>query len=132
MGRMFKDKISRMIGMIEIFIGTVTFLVCTAVQFFKISNMTAKPTGVFVFVAISAIIALVLGGGILCERKWAKKYLMYFSGYVIMLKVMAYMGVISMKGPIFVVFPLWIKDIISIVYHLAVIYFLSGITFTKS
>jgi hypothetical protein len=110
-----------LIGIIEIFIGLATLIGCFSVQTWGVLGLTGKPGSVYIFVVVTATISLILGIGIIFGREWAKKLLLFFSGYVILTKVLQFLGLLVFKGQIITVIPSQTKDIISIVYHIFLI-----------
>ena len=109
------------IGFVELVIGAVTF--CFVILF-DIFSVAEKPAGIFAFVIISAAISAMLGYGILHYKKWARIMLIFFSGYVISLKILLFLGAVQFIGEIIKIPPPYMKDTISLVYHAAVIIFL--------
>lgn len=126
---MMKNRIMKIgatfIGITEILIGTVTLCVCIAVQFFHINGLQAKPSNVFIFVILAALAAVVLGAGLILGKKWARKALIFFSSYILFSKILIYAHLLSFKGTIATFIPDWSRDLISVIYHSALILFLS-------
>jgi hypothetical protein len=108
----------RAIGFIELAIGVVTVLFATL---FNALSLADKPLGTLIFVIISGAISGSIGYGILKKMDWARVMLLFFSGYVIILKALIYFGVVSFTGEIITAVPSYLKDAVSVVYHLAVI-----------
>lgn len=107
-----------LVGFIELFIGLSTILFVTI---FDIFSLASKPPGVFVFVVLSGTLSAVIGFGILRHKNWSRILLIFFSGYVIVMKILIYMDVIRFTGEIMTFPPPYIKDAISLLYHIAVI-----------
>ena len=112
------------IGWIEILIGVSTLLTCFLVQFFGILDTPPKPANVFFVVTISAAISLSLGIGLLKRQEWARKLLIFFSGYIVISKIFIYSGLLTFSGEIFTFVSTGWKDSVSFLYHIAVIIFL--------
>lgn len=112
-----------LIGAAEILIGVTTLLGVAAVQMTGIYNIEPKPLNVYIFVVVTAAISFVLGVGVLEKRVWAEKALIFFSGYIILTKLLKYLGLLTFSGDILTVIPPWGKDAVSIVYHLFVMVF---------
>ncbi|MGB2601058.1 MAG: hypothetical protein WBD00_05450 [Candidatus Omnitrophota bacterium] len=120
-----KILIKTIIAWIEIFIGAITLLSASIVQFSGAFNMQPKPLNVYIFVTLTAIMAVVFGIGLLYDGKWAVRLLIFFSGYIILTKVLVYAGLLSFAGAIITIVPVALKDGISILYHSALIIFLA-------
>jgi hypothetical protein len=87
--------------------------------------MQPKPLNVYIFVTLTAIMAVVFGIGLLYDGKWAVRLLIFFSGYIILTKILVYAGLLSFAGAIITIVPVALKDGISILYHSALIIFLA-------
>lgn len=109
------------IGYIEIGIGTISLIGCSAVQYLDIRDIPKKPENVYFFVVITAVSAIVLGAGLLMGKEWARRLLIFFAGYVVLTKLLVYLGLMSLSGPVVTFLPRSAVDIISSVYHLALI-----------
>ncbi|MBL7068530.1 MAG: hypothetical protein ISS34_01555 [Candidatus Omnitrophica bacterium] len=107
-------------GFIELIIGLSTLLFVTLFNFFSIVE---KPLEVLVFVTISAVISASIGYGILNLKNWARVLLIFFSGYVIILKGLLYLGIMEFSGEIITTPPPYIKDLISFLYHIFLVIF---------
>jgi hypothetical protein len=118
-----QDTLLELIGCIELFIGLFTLLF---VILFDIFSIIEKPQGVFIFVLLSASISAFIGYGILTLKKWARIFIIFFSGYVIILKILLYLGVVKFTGEIIKTPPSHIKDLISLLYHIFVIIFFTN------
>lgn len=117
------EALIELVGFIELIIGLATLLF---VVLFDIFSIVDKPFSVFVFVVISAAISASIGFGILNLKNWARKALVYFSGYVIFIKVMLFLGVITFSAGIITVPPTHSRNIISMLYHIALIIFFTN------
>lgn len=113
------------VGAIEVIIGLITLLSCFVVQTWNIFGYSPKPFRVYVFVVVSAVISFVLGVGMLSYRDWARKLLIFFSGYVVLTKIMVYSKLLTFSGDILTVVPVWSKDMVSVIYHVVLIIVLS-------
>lgn len=115
-----------LIGMCEITIGLLTMVGVPVVQAIGGTiQLTPKPLNVYVFVLITATISFILGVGMLARREWARKLLIFFSGYILITKIMKYTGLFVFKGDILTVIPVWLKDSTSFLYHFVLILVLS-------
>ncbi len=115
------------IGVIEILIGTVTLIGCFAVQTWGLPGVSVKPENVYIFVMASAGVSFILGIGILLGREWARKFLIIFSGYIVLTKLLIFSGLLSFTGQIMIMVPVRIKDLISLIYHALLIIILACI-----
>lgn len=106
----------------EIMIGFFT-LTSLIAGFFL--DTTQKPANIWVFVLITSSISIAIGAGLLMRREFVRSALIFFSGYVIITKLMIYGGLLSFNGEILTFFPDALKNGVSIAYHLAVIAALS-------
>lgn len=108
------------IGTIEIVIGLVTLIsLAEAKLFFGIT----KPLGVFLFVFVTSLISFMLGVGILRYRWWARKLLIFFSGYIILTKIFLLLGILKLSPAFETLISSNTKNIVSSIYHLFVILF---------
>jgi hypothetical protein len=114
------DICSKGIGLVELLIGGMTFLTLIQQKLFYVSD---KPASVFVMVLISGLISAILGLGILIYKNWARVLLVFFSGYVLFLKVLLYTGIIRFTGELLTVPSPYIRDSVSAAYHIFVIVF---------
>ena len=111
---MHQKTVIKIIGLAELliaFIALVSFAVC-----FLFSTLR-KPPNVFAFVVISNAISILLGVGMLCYREWARVALIFFSGYIIITKLLIFSQLLHFSGEILVFMPEELKNVISIVYH---------------
>lgn len=109
------------IGGIEIGIGTISLIGCSAAQYLNIRDVPKKPGNVYFFVMVTALAAIALGAGLLMGKEWARRLLIFFSGYIVLTKLMIYLGLMSLTGPMVTFLPSSAVNIISSVYHIAVI-----------
>lgn len=116
---------SSLIAIIEIGIGVITLGGVAVVQATGVYGIGPKPMNLYLFVVISACTSFVLGVGLLFKREWARSLLIFFSGYVILTKILRYAGLMTFDGEIIRTIPSWTKDAISFFYHAAIILFLS-------
>lgn len=117
--------IKTIIAWIEILIGATTLIISSMVQFTGVFTAQPKPTNVYIFVILTAIMAVAFGIGLLYDGKWAVRLLIFFSGYVILTKILVYAGLLSFKGALITIVPTAFKDGISVLYHSVLIIFLA-------
>lgn len=103
---------------IEIAIGLVTISGLSASAIFSFST---KSPVVFSYVIGSAAISAFLGMGLLSFKDIFRKLLIFFSGYVILIKIMVFLGILEFAGELVTVIASPAKNAISILYHAAVI-----------
>jgi hypothetical protein len=120
---MVKKTITRLIAIIEIGIGLATLAGTTAVQFWGAFGLAPKPLNVYIFVLIAATSALVLGAGLLSGKKWARILLIFFAGYILLTKLLIYLGLMSFTGAVITAPSPDVKDGISAVYHAFLVLF---------
>ena len=117
---MSKKIIVRLIAFVELLIGLSTLFGLIKYSLLLVSK---KPINVFVFVLLSSAISTVIGLGLINYREWARNLLVFFSGYVILTKILILSGLLRFSGEIITVIPATLKNCISILYHSFVIIF---------
>lgn len=86
---------------------------------------TGKAPGVFAFVLTASMVSFFIGLGLLLKKEWARGYLVYFSGYILLEKLLIFLGVLTLNGKM-VSHVLGVStDIYSLVYHGAILALLS-------
>jgi len=107
-------------GLVEIAIGLVTLLF---IPFYaRLGHV--KPPGELFFVLASSLFSFVLGAGILFRFNPARRLLIFFSGWVIVTKVLIFLGVMTFVSEVPVTIPIQIKNVISVLYHTVLMLFL--------
>ena len=109
------------IGITEITIGGTT-LVFNLLSL--ILGVNTKSPSVFLFVIVAGTISLLLGIGILKFKKLAYDLLLFFSAFVLLTKLLIFLGVFHLDGSLENMIPDNIKNLASIAYHGFVIYYL--------
>lgn len=104
-------------GFTEIAIGMATL---EAIITTLITHTSTKPQNVLTFVAISSLISTSLGIGVLLRSHYFRKLIMFFSGWIILSKVLIFGGIITLNGALETAIAPLFKNIISIIYHLAI------------
>jgi len=117
------------IALVEILIGLITLLGLT-ISVFGIAE--SKPVNVFIFVLVSACISVILGIGLLKKKIWAHKLLIFFSGYIIITKILIFAGILQLTGELLKVVPPVMQNILSAIYHIFVIVILRKNRFAVS
>ncbi|MBL7157531.1 MAG: hypothetical protein ISS92_05175 [Candidatus Omnitrophica bacterium] len=117
-----------LVAFIEIAIG---FCTIGGLALSSIFSLSQKPPNIFMFVFISAVISTSLGIGLLLAKNWARKLLMFFSGWVILTKLLIFMGVLQFSGELLTVVSNPAKNTLSIVYHATLIILLNHQAFKK-
>lgn len=108
-------------SLIEILIGSVTLI---AVILNLIQGKSTKPLEVLIFVLATSIVSMILGLGILLRRNLTCYHLLlYFSSIIIFSKILIFAKIISLSGALETTLPLSLKNTISILYHLLLIFY---------
>lgn len=115
-------NIIKLIAIIEVLIGIVTII--GLILSFSFHLFPQKPLNVFIFVLISSLISSVIGFNIYLHQDWARKLLIFFSGYVILTKILIQAKLLIFSGEIITFFPQSSKNVISVVYHSILIFIL--------
>ena len=111
-----------MIAVIEIFIGLFTL---SGMALYIHLGRMAKPPNVLTFVTVTAVISTFLGLGLLRRNRTTVTLLVFFSGYIILTKVMVATELMHFNGAILEYLPINLKNLISTLYHLILIVFLT-------
>ena len=117
-----------LIGFVEIIIGCATISGLIISTLFALSE---KPVNVFVFVLISALISSLLGIGLLKRKNLARRLLIFFSGWVVLTKILVFIEILQFQGELITAVSDPVKNTSSIIYHLAVMLLLNHVTFKK-
>ncbi|MDP3143680.1 MAG: hypothetical protein Q8N14_07115 [Candidatus Omnitrophota bacterium] len=108
-------------GVTKIAIGSVTLIAILTSLAFSISQ---KPNNVLTFVVTTSIISIALGIGILNHKLSAYYALLFFAVVIILSKILVFAKIISLHGALETKLSEPVKNIISFMYHGAVlIYF---------
>ncbi len=110
------------IGTIEILIGGLTFVSTVIASIFSIGHKTPN---VFVFVLLTSVMSTLIGIGLLRQNRLAYQALLYFSSVIVLSKVLIFTDIIYLNGALETHIPGSFKNLVSIIYHAAVIYFLT-------
>lgn len=110
----------RVIALIEMMIGLVTI---SGLFIYTFVFFPTKPFNVFMFVLISAALSSAIGLGLFIYREWARMLLVFFSGYIIITKVMVLSRLAELSGEMLVFIPNEMRDTLSILYHGLIILF---------
>ena len=115
-----EKRITRIIAFIEISIAIFTIL---GLALSEPLSLSKKSPNVFIFVLLSSIVSGVLGIGLFKDKNWAKTLLVFFSGYVILTKILIFSNLVHFNGEIITFIPTSLKNDISIAYHIFVVLF---------
>lgn len=107
-------------AIIEILIGSITLI---AVILSLIQGKSTKPPAVLIFVLTTAALSLILGFGILRQNLACYHLLLYFSGIVILSKILIFSAVITLNGALETGIPFSLKNTLSIIYHTLLIFY---------
>jgi hypothetical protein len=108
-------------GLTEIAIGSATL--ASIYDAYLVSGIT-KPFNVLVFVVVSSLISVTLGIGIIKKNRLARKLLLFFAGWVILSKILILGNIISLCCALETSTPAYVKNAVSICYHLVLILYL--------
>lgn len=115
---MAERLIVKAIAIIEILIGVCTLSSIAAA--ISLSLLT-KPPNVLLMVIITSVISVLLGVGLLRQMKEAAILLVFFSGYVILTKILIATGLMHFNGELIAGVARDAKNVVSVLYHIAVI-----------
>jgi len=101
-------------GIIEIVIGSVTFVALIASLFL---GKSTKPPEVFLFVLTTSIISSGLGIGIMRHNLHSYHMLLFFSAAIILSKFLVFAKIIYFNGALETTISPSFKNITSIIYH---------------
>lgn len=110
----------KIFAFIELLIGLSTFISLIACAALSISK---KPLNVFIFVIASATISAILGVGIINYKERARVILVFFSGYIVLTKILVIAGLLQLCCDIITFIPVHLKNGTSIIYHLFIALF---------
>ena len=129
---MIDKRVIMSIAFIELLIGLSTL---SGLVTYSLLSISKKPLNVFIFVLLSSAISTIIGSGLLNYREWSRNLLLFFSGYIIITKVLIIAGLLMFNGEIITFIPAGFKNCISILYHGFIILFFNQKTvrgyFTK-
>jgi hypothetical protein len=117
---MIAKKIIRTIAITELAIGASTILGLVVSTIFFSSK---KSPNVFMFVLMSATASSLIGIGLLRHKHWARMVLVFFSGYIVLTKILIFADLLHFNGEIITLIPASLKNYISIAYHCFVVLF---------
>jgi hypothetical protein len=113
--------LTRIVGGIELLVG-MTMIAGLAPILSGTSS--PRPFGFYVFIFTTSFVSLAIGVGLIFLKEKARKYLVYFSGYIVIEKIMIFFGVLSLEGEWMTTLFGVSKEVVSFVYHgLALIIF---------
>ena len=104
----------------EIVLGGLTFITTFSTA---LTGLSQKPVNVMLFVLLSSTISFSLGIGLLCRRHYARKFMVFFSGWIIMSKILVFTGIIALNGALVPADSVVLINTISIIYHAAALAF---------
>ncbi|NQT22132.1 MAG: hypothetical protein HQ579_01700 [Candidatus Omnitrophica bacterium] len=112
--------IIKTVALIELLIGSITLFSLATYPALSISR---KPLNVFTFVLISSLTSILVGLGLFNYKEWARKTLIFFSGYIILTKIMIFLNLLQFTGEIVIFIPTGLKNSTSIFYHGLIVLF---------
>ena len=111
---MLSKKITiRLIAFVELLIGLSTLFGLIS---YSLLSMSKKSLNVFIFVLLSSAISTIIGLGLLNYREWSRILIVFFSGYVILIKILIVAGLLRFNGEIITFIPISFKNCVSILY----------------
>jgi hypothetical protein len=118
---MIARRAVNIIAVTELLIGlsTISSLITSSLL-----DACKKPLNVFLFVLVASMTSIAIGMGLFKRWRWAWLLLVFFSGYIVLTKVLLLFGLLIFNGEIITFIPSDIKNYISIFYHaFVVVYF---------
>ena len=106
--------IIKAIAITKFLIGLLTLLGLITYFLLFISK---KPLNVFAFILISSLLSILIGIGLFYRKEWARKTLIFFSGYIVPNKITISSNPLHFIGEIITCIPSGFKNFISILYH---------------
>lgn len=122
-------RIVNIVAYIEMLIGVSTVIGLSASVVIGVQHKSAN---VFAFVIATAWISFFLGLGLGYYKEWARTLLVFFSGYIIITKILMFAGLLRFNGEIITFVPADLKNIMSIFYHTALIFYLTRTSVKKT
>ncbi len=119
--RDFPEKIISIIAWTEILIGGITV---AGSVFGYILFEYLKPLSVHVFVMTTSALSLFIGIGLLFKSPLARVLLLYFSGYIILTKLLIAADIMQLSAALDTWIPSSLKNALSVMYHGAVVFVL--------
>ena len=107
---------------IEIAIGLITILGVSLSIILKFNTM---PLNILSFVYVTSLLSLWLGVGLLNYNRKSYELLIFLAGVVIITKVLIFAQIIELNGALETTIPSNLKNIISVIYHAALLFYLN-------
>ncbi|MBD3379412.1 MAG: hypothetical protein GF408_03005 [Candidatus Omnitrophica bacterium] len=108
----------RSVAVIEVLIGlyiSLSFIISSLI------DPPGRPKTVYGFVIVTSLISIVIGAGLFAYKKWARRVLIFFAGYVIITKFLLVSNLVTFTGNTIEFISIGTKDIISLFYHIAIL-----------
>jgi hypothetical protein len=80
-------------------------------------DMCKKPLNVFIFVLATSMTSCLIGIGLFKRWRWAWLLIVFFSGYIVLTKILLTFGLLIFTGEVIKFIPMDIKNYISVFYH---------------
>ncbi len=116
------------ISYLEMLIGVLTV---TGLSISVVVDAQHKPFNVFVFVLASAWASFGIGLALSFYKEWARLAIVFFSGCIIVIKILILAGLMRFNGEIITAVPADFKNLISIVYHLFILVYFTRLSVKK-
>ncbi len=111
-----------LIALTEILLGGITLI---AVFTSLILGKSTKPLEVLVFVLATSLTSFILGVGLLRKSRSAYRLLIFLSLVIAFSKILIFAKIITLSGALETTIPSSTKNVISIIYHTVVIFYLT-------
>jgi len=115
-------KLIKIIAIIELSMGV--FTIC-GITIYALLTISKKPLNVFIFIFLANLTSSIIGIGLLNYKQWARNFLVFFSGCIVLTKIMIFAGLLHLNGEIVTFPPASLKNYVSIVYHGFIVLFLT-------
>lgn len=117
---MIARRAVNLIAVIELLIGLVTV---SGLTIGTLIFGTEKTLNVYIFVLATSITSSLIGAGLLLRWRWAWLLIVFFSGYIVLTKLLLLFGLLVFTGEIITFIPTEAKDYISIFYHAFIVFY---------
>ena len=111
-----------LIALTEILFGGITLI---AVLASLILSKSTKPLEVLIFVLATSLTSFILGIGLFRKNRSAYRLLIFLSLVIAFSKILIFTKIISLSGALETTIPSDTKNLISIIYHSLVIFYLT-------
>jgi hypothetical protein len=117
---MIARRTVNIIAVIELLIGLSTI---SSLMTSYLLDVSKKPLNVFIFVLATSITSACIGVGLFKRHRLAWLLLVFFSGYIVLTKMLLLTGLMIFTGEIIKFIPMDLKNYISIAYHTFIVFY---------